>query len=175
VKLQLSGVVAGVFATCFALQAQSAPSLSSDLKAAYASVKNNLLQSAEKMPEENYSFKPTPDIRSFAEVMDHVVSAQMHACGAVVGEQKAANGEATSKADVMAALKAAFAECDKAYDGLTEANAADVIKTPRGERSRIGVLAGNLVHDTEQYGIVSVYLRLKGVIPPSSDAAARRK
>lgn len=174
VKRLLLGTIFGSFAA-IALQAQSAPSLATDLKGAYKNVKNNLLGSAEKMPEENYSFKPTPDIRSFAEVLDHVVVAQMHACGAVVGEQKAGNGQATSKADVIAALNAAFAECDKAYDGLTDANASDAIKTPRGERSRIGVLAGNLVHDTEQYGIISVYLRLKGIVPPSSDEAARKK
>jgi hypothetical protein len=51
----------------------------------------------------------------------------------------------------------------------------DTIQTPRGERSRIGALAGNVVHDTEQYGILSVYLRLKGIVPPSSESAARKK
>jgi uncharacterized damage-inducible protein DinB len=158
-----------------ALYAQAAHSLSADTKSAYATVKNNLLGAAEKMPEQNYSFKPTPDIRSFAEVLDHVVAAQIHTCGAVAGEQKSANTEATTKADVLAALNASFAVCDKAYDALTDANAMDSIQTPRGERSRIGALAGNIVHDTEQYGILSVYLRLKGIVPPSSDAAARKK
>lgn len=145
------------------------------MKSAYASVKNNILKSAEKMSDENYSYKPTPDVRSFAEVLDHVVSAQMHACGAVLGEQKSASSDATTKADVLAALNAAFAECDKAYDSLTDANAAEMIKTPRGERSRLGALAGNVAHDNEQYGILSVYMRLKGVLPPSSDAPARKK
>jgi hypothetical protein len=149
--------------------------MSTELKAAYNSVKNNILKSAGTMTDENYSFKPTADIRSFAEVLDHVISSQMHTCAAVLGEQKSANAEATAKADATAALNASFAECDKAYDSLTDASAAEMIKTPHGERSRLGALAGNIAHDNEQYGILSVYMRLKGLIPPSSESAARKK
>ena len=68
----------------------------------------------------------------------------------------------------MAALNEAFAECDKAYESLTDANASEVIKTPRGQRTRLGALIGNTTHDSEQYGIMSVYMRLKGIVPPSS-------
>lgn len=164
-----------LFCSSIALEAQIANPMSTELKAAYNSVKNNLLKSAEKMPDENYSFKPTPDIRSFAQVLDHAASAQLHTCGAVLGEQKSGNAEATSKAEVLAALNAAFTECDKAYDALTDANASEMIKTPRGGRSRLGALAGNVAHDNEQYGILSVYMRLKGVIPPSSESPARAK
>jgi hypothetical protein len=155
------------------LRAQSASGMSAELKAAYNSVKNNLSKSAQKMPEENYGFKPMPEMRSFAEVLGHAASAQMHTCSAVLGEQKTA-AEATAKADVVAALNAAFAECDRAYDSLTDATAGEAIQTPHGERSRLGMLAGNIAHDNEQYGILSVYMRLKGVIPPSSEAATHR-
>src|SRR5205823_14166308 len=72
------------------------------------------------------------------------------------------------KTQIMAALNEAFAECDKAYESLTDANASEVIKTPRGQRTRLGALIGNTTHDSEQYGIVSVYMRLKGIVPPSS-------
>lgn len=157
------------------LRAQSANPMSTELSAAYKSVKNNLLKSAEKMPEENYGFKPSPEMRSFAEVLEHVVAAQTHTCGAVVGDQSMGNTAATTKAEVLTGLNAAFAECDKAYDSLTDANAAEMIKTPRGERSRLGALAGNIAHDNEQYGTLSVYMRLKGVIPPSSDAPPHAK
>jgi DinB superfamily len=157
------------------LQAQSANPLSAEVKSAYNSVKNNLLQSAEKMPEDGYSFKPTPDIRSFAEVLGHVVSAQTHACGAVVGGTSAGTTKNETKSEVLTALKAAFDVCDKAYDSLTDANAAEMIQSPRGARSRLGVLTGNVAHDNEQYGILSVYMRLKGVIPPSSESAGRKK
>lgn len=173
VKYVLGMMLAGL-SLGMTLGAQGAGGMSAELKAAYASVKNNLLKSAEKMPEENYGFKPMPEMRSFAEVLGHAASAQMHTCSAILGEQKTA-GEGTTKADVVAALNAAFAECDRAYDGLTDATASETIKTARGERSRAGMLAGNIAHDNEQYGILSVYMRLKGVIPPSSESAAHKK
>jgi DinB superfamily len=158
------------------LQAQSANPLSTEIKSAYSSVKINLLQSAEKMPEDGYGFKPTPDIRSFAEVLGHVVSAQMHACSAALGGgMNAGMTKGETKSEVLTALKAAFDECDKAYDALTDASAAEMIQSPRGARSRLGILAGNVAHDNEQYGILSVYMRLKGVIPPSSESAGRKK
>jgi hypothetical protein len=158
-----------------ALQAQTGSTVAGEVKQAYNSVKNNILKSAEKVPEDSYGFKPTPDIRSFAEVLDHVADAQMRTCSAVAGDQKSANAAGkTSKTEIVAALNDAFAECDKAYDSLTDANASEVIKTGRGQRSRLGALAGNTAHDSEQYGIMSVYMRLKGIIPPSSERPTRR-
>ena len=148
--------------------------MAAEVKQAYDSVKNNILNSAEKMPEADYSFMPSPGIRSFAEVLDHVAQAQMHTCAAVLGEQKSSDAAGkTSKADIMAALKDAFAECDKAYDSLTDANASETVQTGRGQRTKMGALTGNTAHDNEQYGMMTVYMRLKGVLP-SSSAGPRR-
>lgn len=158
-----------------AMQAQNSNPLSSEAKQAYTAVKNNLLRSAEKAPEDVYSFKPTPDIRSFAEVLDHVADAQMRACSAALGEQKSANAMGkSSKADVTAVLKASFEECDKAYDALTDATATEMVKSFRGERPKLAALMGNVAHDNEQYGILTVYMRLKGIIPPSSEPRGGR-
>jgi uncharacterized damage-inducible protein DinB len=164
--------IAGMACAC-ALEAQTPTSLATEAKQAYNAVKNNILKSAEKMSEENYAFKPTPEIRSFAEVLDHVADAQMRTCAAVAGDEKTVSAMGkTSKADVMAALNAAFAECDKAYDSLTDANLSESIKTGRGQRSKLGALVGNTTHDNEQYGIMTVYMRLKGIVPPSSDRSS---
>jgi uncharacterized damage-inducible protein DinB len=143
--------------------------LSAEIKQSYETVKNNIIKSAEEMPEENYSFKPTPEIRSFAQVLGHVAESQMRTCSAFTGAQKSVDAASkTSKADVVAALHDAFAQCDKAYDSVTDADAANMIKTPRGQRTKLGALVANVMHDTEQYGILAVYLRLKGLVPPSS-------
>jgi uncharacterized damage-inducible protein DinB len=143
--------------------------LSGEIKQSYQTVKNNIIKSAEEMPQENYSFKPTPDIRSFAQVLGHVVESQMRTCSALTGTQKSIDAASkTSKADVVAALQEAFAQCDKAYDTVTDADAANMIKTQRGQRTKLGALVANVMHDTEQYGILAVYLRLKGLVPPSS-------
>jgi hypothetical protein len=153
-----------------ALQAQTDP-LSTEAKQAYNGIKNNLIKMAEKMPDENYSFKASPDIRTFGALVGHIADAQMGTCSAVNGQPKQGGASSkTAKADLVNALKASFEECDTAYGSLTDATATQMIKTRRGERSKLGALVGNTIHDNEEYGYMSVYLRLKGVVPPSSEA-----
>jgi uncharacterized damage-inducible protein DinB len=151
-------------------QAQTANPLSTELKQAYTGVKNNLTKMAEKMPEEHYSFKPVPEIRTFGQLIGHVADSQARTCSAATGEQKAVDAASkTSKADLVAALKESFTICDAAYDSLTDAKATEMIKTGRGERSRLGALAGVVSHSNEEYGYMAVYMRLKGIVPPSSE------
>jgi uncharacterized damage-inducible protein DinB len=153
--------------------AQTSPSMSAEVTQSYTAVKNKILRSAERMPEENYSFRPTAEVRTFAEVLDHVAESQMRICAAVSGDQTTGSAAGkTSKAEVSAALDSAFAECDKAYGSLSDANAGETIKMPGGARSKLGLLADNVGHDREQYGILTMYLRLKGLVPPSSDRPA---
>jgi hypothetical protein len=138
---------------------------------AYNQVKGNLLKMADKMPAENYDFKPVPEIRSFGELMAHISDGQMRTCSMVNGQQK--TGDAASKKtkdDIVAALKASFAECDAAWDATNEGNAFQMINMGRGQRSRVGALTMMTVtHNNEEYGYGSIYLRLKGVVPPSSE------
>ena len=144
--------------------------VNAEVKQAYHSVKNNIQKSAEKMTEADYAFKPTPEVRSFAEVLDHIADSQTRACSAVAGDQKTPSAAGkTSKADVIAALNDSFAECDKAFDSVTDANAGEMVKMGRGQRTRLGVLIGTVIHDNEQYGIMTVHMRLKGMVPPSSE------
>jgi hypothetical protein len=159
-----------IFAVVCALQAQAADPLSSEAKQGYTRIKNNMLKMAEKVPEDGYSFKPTPDIKTFAQNLAHVADAQMGACSAVNGAQKSAGAASkTSKADLVAALKDSIAECDKAFDALTDATATQMIKTRRGEQTKLGALVGNTIHINEMYGYMAVYMRLKGLVPPSSE------
>jgi hypothetical protein len=161
------------FACVWGLRAQSNNPMSTEVKQAYETVKNNLLEAAEKIPEADYNFKPTPEVRSFAEVLNHVVMAQSHTCGALAGEKASGMTAATAKDAVIGALKQSFALCDKAYNSLTDANASEMVSTGRGQRTRLGALVGNSTHDVEQYAILSVYLRLKGIVPPSSEHGGR--
>jgi len=150
-----------------ALQAQSP--LLGELKQSYTGVKNNLLRLADAMPEAGYSFKPTPEIQSFAERIAHVADTQFALCGMAKGEQKRGDAASkTSKADLVAALKESFDYCDGAYDGLSDSALTETVKMFGRDRTKFGVLDFNVVHDTEMYGYLSVYLRLKGVVPPSS-------
>jgi uncharacterized damage-inducible protein DinB len=144
-----------------------------EVQARYAGIKANVLKSADKTPAEDYSFKPTPDIRTFARVVNHVTEAQLHVCGAVnhtaAGDLPKVPEETADKAVIVEALKASFAECDKAYASLTDANLTEMIQAGPVKRSRIGLLWGNVTHDTEQYATLALYMRLKGLVPPSSE------
>jgi len=159
------------FVTACALNAQDANPLMTDARHAYAEVKNNILKSAEKMPEENYGFKPAPRVRSFGQILGHVAEEQYFFCGSVKGEQKAVDVEKTKtlKADLVAALRDSFAYCDAVYDELTDASAVQTIQVGESRRTRLRLLWGNTLHDTSHYGNLVTYLRIKGLVPPSTE------
>jgi uncharacterized damage-inducible protein DinB len=162
-----------LLATAAVASAQDNP-LSAFNKRAYGQVKVWLLGSAEKMPEENYNFKPTDAVRSFGQVVGHVADAQYLFCSVVLGEKNPAlkiEQTKTTKADLIAALKDAFAYCDKAYDGMTDASAVQLVKFFGGDTPKLSVLTVNLAHSAEHYGNIVTYMRLKNIVPPSSEPA----
>lgn len=167
------------YTLCFALlslapafaQTAAGP-LSTGQKGLYTSVKNNLIRAAEKMPEENYAFKPTPEVRSFGQILGHVADAQYTFCSAALGTDNPRPGvekSKTSKTDLVQALKDAFAYCDKAYDGMTDAQAAQTVKFFGREQAKLTVLSFNTSHSNEHYGNLVTYMRIKGLVPPSSE------
>jgi uncharacterized damage-inducible protein DinB len=157
----------GVLLAVFPVSAQISNPLSTEAKQAYTEVKNDILKSAEKMPEENYGFKPAPRVRTFGQILGHIAEEQYFYCGAVKGEQKAVDLEKTktSKAELIAALQDSFAYCDAVYDGLTDATAVQMVK--RG--TKLKLLWGNTVHNNSHYGNLVTYLRIKGIVPPSTE------
>ena len=150
--------------------------LSTFNKHVYGHVKDVLLRSAEKMPEENYSFKPTDTVRSYGQIVGHVADAQYLFCSIALGEKNPApkiEQSKTSKADLIAALKDAFAYCDKAYDGMTDASATQMVTLFGNDAPKLGVLTVNNMHNLEHYGNLVTYMRMKNIVPPSSEPAAQ--
>jgi hypothetical protein len=150
--------------------AASSNPLVAEARQAYNQIKTNLQNMAAKMPPESYDFKPVPEIRTFGELMAHIADTQTRTCSALHGQAR--SGDAASKKtkdDLVAALKASFDECDAAWDATTEANAFQMAGGGRMQRSRLATLINNTVHDNEEYGYGAVYLRLKGIVPPSSE------
>jgi uncharacterized damage-inducible protein DinB len=142
-----------------------------EIKAIYNSVKTNLIAAAEAMPESNYDFRPVPEEMTFGGWVAHVADAQVGICSTLNGQTRRGDAASkTSKADLVAALKASFDECDKAYNALTDANASELVTYGRGQNSRGGRLAYNASHDQECYGSMAVYMRIKGIVPPSTAA-----
>jgi uncharacterized damage-inducible protein DinB len=145
--------------------------LSGGAKYLYNMSKQNLLKSAQEMPEANYSFKPVDSVRSFGQIVGHVADAQYEFCAPVVGDGKQApdiEKTKTSKADLIQALQDAFAYCDKAYNAMTDAHAADMVKFFGHDAPKLTILDFNTTHNTEHYGNMVTYLRIKGLVPPSS-------
>jgi uncharacterized damage-inducible protein DinB len=146
--------------------------ISDGQKFLYTMSKNNITRAAEKMPEENYAFKPTADVRSFGQLIGHVADAQYLFCSAVLGKKSPSPNvekSKTTKADLVQALKEAFAYCDAAYDGMTDAQAAAQIKFFGQDQAKVTVLSFNSFHNNEHYGNIVTYMRLKGLVPPSSE------
>jgi DinB superfamily len=144
-----------------------------EVQRSYAGLKANILKSADRMPEADYQFKPTPDVRTFARVVNHVTEAQLKTCGAANGTAAAdmpkVPAETADKAAIIEALKLSFAACDKAFAAVTDANLADTFDVFNSKRSRVGIMWGTVAHDDEQYATLALYLRIKGLVPPSSE------
>ncbi len=153
--------------------AQSASDpLSGGIKAIYGITKSNVTRAAEKMPEENYAFQPTPDVRTFGQIIGHVADAQYLFCSTAIGEKNPAPGiekSKTTKADLVKALNDAFAYCDKAYDAMTDAHAADMVKFFGRDQTKLTILAFSAAHNMEHYGNLVTYMRIKGLVPPTSE------
>jgi uncharacterized damage-inducible protein DinB len=142
-------------------------------KIAYARIKGILIASAEKMPEENYNFKPTDAVRSYGQIVGHVADAQYNFCSIALGDKNPGlniEKSKTTKADLVAALKESVAYCDKAYEGMTDASGTEMVTIFGSSMPRIGALNINNIHDMEHYGNLVTYMRLKNIVPPTSEA-----
>jgi uncharacterized damage-inducible protein DinB len=156
-------------------QAQVAPPanpITASEKGLYSFVSNAVLGAAQKMPEENYSFKPTPDVRSFSQLVGHVADASYMFCSQASGEanpMRDIEKTKTSKADLVAALKDAVTYCNKAFDSMTDAKGSQMVKLFNFDIAKLTVFSLNTAHTDEHYGNMVTYLRLKGIVPPTSE------
>lgn len=146
-------------------------SMTADLNQKYTAIKNNLTKAAEKMPEDGYSLQPSKEERTFGAWVAHVADAQAGGCSGISGERKNIGAASkTSKADLVAALKQSFDICDAVFAGTTEANTSEMVASFGGQTPRAAALYGTIIHSNECYGNMAVYLRLKGLVPPSTEA-----
>jgi len=128
-------------------------------------------QAAEDVPESLYSYRPTAEVRSFGELIGHVAGAQNLICGAALGEAGRSEDEIertqTTKAGLIAALKASTEYCGRAY-AQTDAASQQRTQLFGAERTRLFALTLNATHNAEHYGNIVTYMRINGMVPPSS-------
>lgn len=140
----------------------------------YDAVKRNLSAMIEKMPEEHFTFRPVPEIRSFGEAVAHVADAQARNCNLAsgAGSKTLDADKRKTKAELLAALKESFAICDAAFASLTDTRASEMVKMGQSgfQMSKLSLLVSMIAHSNEQHGYMAVYLRLKGIVPPSTEA-----
>ena len=146
------------------------------LQAQYATLKTNLMGAAEKMPADQFAFKPTPEVRTYGQLFGHTMAAQYAYCSTVKGEPSPALNKdlekVTDKATVIQLVKDSFAYCDDAFAALTNTNALQMITQGAAPNQRQIARANQLtmliVHGNEHYGNLVTYMRMKGIVPPSS-------
>jgi len=156
---------------------RAAPSPVADARALWTEVTGYITQAAEDVPEADYAFRPTPEVRTFGQLIAHLAGSQRVMCGAALGESGAREDDiektTTAKADLVAALKASNEYCARAY-AQSDADAVGVTKLFGREQTRLYALLMNATHDNEHYGNIVTYMRMKGMVPPSSRPRASR-
>jgi len=148
------------------------------LQRSYAGVKANLTEAAEKLADADYTYRPSPEIRPYGAQFAHTANSQFNACAAAKGEPNP-NGTAnleqtkTTRADIVKALADSFAYCDPVFAALTDQSALELVRQGQNQVARGSVLANLIAHSNEEYGVITVYLRTKNLVPPSTERAQR--
>ena len=172
-RLVVIGVVS--FLACASQSfAQSASPLTANAKIQFGALSGFVVRSAEKVPEELYSFRATPEVRSMAELFGHVADAMFAMCSTAAGTKPPRTGiekVVTSKPALIAALKEGVSYCNSVYDSMTDQKGLETVPFYFGPTPRVSVLYFVVTHTYEHYGNLVTYMRLKNIVPPSSEPA----
>lgn len=142
------------------------------MKALHDITTQNVMATAEMLDEELYAYQPTEEVRTTGQILAHIANAQFPFCAAAGGvdNPNTQNYEetATTKAQIIEALQAGFAFCDEVYEGMTDEKGAMMAQFFGNEMARSAILAFNAAHNYEHYGNLVTYMRINGIVPPSS-------
>jgi hypothetical protein len=176
-----SAAVLLVAATTYSQQPPAAGQkvgIATSLQRGYAGIKANFTAAAEKMSDADYAFKvgSTPEARTYGQLIAHIAQAQFNQCSALTGVPNPVQGkqleqELKTKAEIVKALADSYALCDTAFNGVTDANATEMVKQGPNEVTRVAALYGVIVHGNEMAGTAYAYLRSKNIVPPSTERA----
>ncbi len=162
------------------------PSLASVARTMHVTMRRNIVEAVDAMPAREFSFRPTQETRTFAQLVGHVINANWFFCSQAKTERppNTINYETLAdKAALVKALREVMSYCDGAYEGTTDANFTQPVQMQAGvgmgpaSTVRGAILTFNTAHDNEHYGNIVVYMRLTGHTPPSTarEAASRKK
>ena len=173
--LTLAAIVTSSATALAQTGAASTALVSEAIRTLWYGAKLNIQESANQMPETEYGFRPTPQVRTFGQILAHIAGTNYVFCSAAKGERSPHTEDefektATTKAAIVKALNESLAYCDAAYDTLTDAAAVQVVTLPfdGGQGIRVLPLMENTTHLNEHYGNLITYFRIRGMVPPST-------
>jgi uncharacterized damage-inducible protein DinB len=152
--------------------AQTANPLTANAKVQFGALSGFVVRSAEKVPEDLYSFRATPDVRSMAQLYGHIADAMFMMCSTAAGSKPPRTGiekSETTKPALVAALKEGVSYCNSVYDSMTDQKGTETVPFFFGPSPRLSVLYFVVSHTYEHYGNLVTYMRLKNIVPPSSE------
>jgi uncharacterized damage-inducible protein DinB len=181
-SLVLALVSAGATASAQTASAPASPTpasgpLSAALRDQYNAVKLNVTEAAAKMSEADYGFRPVDTVRTFGAFVGHIADGNLSYCALAKGDKPpmADAEKLTTKAELVAALAKAVAYCDEVYGAMTDEKALALIKAGRADMPAGALLFRNISHTNEHYGNLVTYLRMKGLVPPSTERAQQQR
>lgn len=163
--------------------------LSASVKRLWDGIKRNIQESAEKMPAEDYAFKPAgtaPEVRTFGQILAHVAAAHLSYCGRAAGDRSPEQMKADqtrfadleksgTKDHIVKAIAETIAYCDGVYGSMTDQKALELLPGGQTPAPRVQPLIQNIAHDNEHYGNLVTYFRAKGMVPPSTERAQQMR
>jgi len=145
---------------------KAANPLTATLSLFRSNMQDKIVKSAEAMPESKYSYRPTKEVRSFAEIVNHVADISYYLCSSVKGEETPGTAAAKgSKTEIVAYLKGAFDYCDGVYSGFSDAHLNDPADFFGAKTNKMFILTQVGNHDALHYGNLVTYLRINGLEP----------
>jgi uncharacterized damage-inducible protein DinB len=181
---QLFVVVIAMLTPAAAFAQAADPRLfTSGVERQYKDIQALILKTAEKVGEDLYSFKPTPDVRSLGGVLGHVADGNNLLCRIAAGEavdfdkimkdlsSVQVHEKKTTKSEIIAALNESRAFCESVFAKLTDAAAEENVSWFSGKMPKLMMMTFVTSHSWEHYGNLVTYMRLKGIVPPSSERA----
>jgi uncharacterized damage-inducible protein DinB len=152
------------------LGAQGGDATIASVKTTYDLVKGNIIKAAAQVPPDKYAYQPTKEVRTMGQLFGHIADSSAAICATATGQKPGAGGaeKLATKAELQKAVAAAFAACDKAMTTITPANANESVSLFGMTHTRIGAMAFNAAHLFEHYGNLVTYMRINGMVPPSS-------
>jgi uncharacterized damage-inducible protein DinB len=153
--------------------APAVTTLAGDVQADWARTRGLITGIAEAMPEDKYSFKATPAEQSFGERVMHIATTDLFVLRTLGGKTAPPmiNAKATSKADILAALKQTFDYGEAVIKEFNDQQWTERVAPPPfmgPSASRVRIVYFDMQHSEDIYGQLVVYLRLNGGVPPAS-------